>query len=82
MQFPLPEWVDRSKVGKLHTCSLCSSVWIFSIIYIIFGIDILPLIGLPSYPVVGGILSGGLLSFLVHLIEIGFREKFMGFTIE
>lgn len=82
MQFPLPKWIDDSRIGKLHTCSVCSGVWIFSTIFIIFRIDLLHLVGLAYYPIVGEILSGGVISYLVYLLELGFRERFMTVVIE
>ena len=82
MSFPLPLWVDMSRFGKLHTCSLCSSVWIFSIIFILFRVDLLFLFGLPVYPTVGEIISGGVIAYLVNLLEIGFFEKFLNIVIE
>ena len=81
-EFPTPEWFDQSRFGKLKYCTLCSGVWIYSAIFIIYGADILGMIGLPENRYIGGLLSGGLVSFVMYLLEIGFIERFMVITIE
>jgi hypothetical protein len=82
MEFPLPEWVDNSKFGKLHICRLCSGFWIYSFLFVVFGVDILEVLGFSRVFVLGGILSGGAITYLMDLLEIGFREKFMSIVIE
>ena len=82
MAFPLPEWMDNSKFGLLHTCEKCSGTWIYSILFTIFRIDLLHLLGLPYYPFVGEMVSGAAISFVVFLISVGFKETFMSFYIE
>lgn len=81
-EFPVPEWFEQSKFGKLRNCTQCSGTWIYSSLFIIFGVDILEILGLPSVQIIGGILSGGIVSFLMNLLELGWREKFMTITIE
>lgn len=88
-EFPLPEWVERSKFGKLHHCTQCAGVWIYSAIFILFGVDILGMLGLSGeflggnifYRVVAGALGGAIISFVMSLLEMGFRERFMTITI-
>ena len=82
MAFPLPEWMDNSRFGQLHTCEKCSGTWIYSVLFLIFRIDLLHLLGLPYYPFAGEIITGGLVSFLVFLLSVGFKEQYMSFTIE
>jgi len=90
-QFPLPEWVDNSKFGKLHHCTQCAGVWIYSFLFILFGVDILEMLGVNSkimagggniYRVIGGILGGAIISFVMSLLEAGWKERFMTITIE
>ena len=73
---------DNKFIGGLHQCDLCSGVYIFSIVFWIFGIDLLHLLDLPYLPGWGEILSGGMVSFLVHLITIGFKERFLSVIVE
>jgi len=89
-QFPLPEWVDNSKFGKLHHCGMCAGTWIYSFLFILFGVDILGMLGVDSIlggnsfllRVVSGAIGGAIISFLMSLLEAGFRERFMSITIE
>lgn len=84
-QFPLPEWVDNSKFGKLHHCTQCAGVWIYSILFILFRVDLLAMLGLSNVTggaIIGGFIGGAIISFVMSLLEIGFRERFMTITIE
>jgi hypothetical protein len=74
--------VDNSRLGKLHHCTECSGVWIYSALFVIFRVDILNMAGLPHVVVVNSIIGGAIISFLMNLLEIGFRERFMTITIE
>jgi hypothetical protein len=80
-KFPLPAWFENSKFGMLHHCTECAGVWIYSIIFLIFRVDILSMIGLPNV-FIGWFIGGALISFIMNLLEIGFRERFMTITIE
>jgi hypothetical protein len=83
MKFPLPKFVEKINfISKLHDCDLCSGVWIYSIIALIWKIDVTNLwFGLPYVFIVGEIVTGCLTSFLVHIFSIGFREKFLNVTV-
>ena len=89
-EFPLPLWIDRSKFGKLHHCTQCAGVWIYSALFILFGVDILGMLGLSGdflggntvYRVVSGAIGGAIISFVMSLLEIGFSERFMTINIE
>jgi hypothetical protein len=83
MEFPLPRWADSIEfIHKLHSCDLCSGVWGYTILFLIFNVDILQMLGLPHIIFIGGLLTGGAISFLVHLVTIGYRTKFSSIVIE
>lgn len=82
MEFPLPKAFDNGRFGKLHKCSLCSGQHIYFILFWIYGVDYLEMLGLPHIFIVGNFVSAGITTFLMHLLEIGFREKFITVTIE
>lgn len=82
MSFPIPESLEKSRLGKLHTCELCAGTWIYSILFALFGVDMLPLLGIQSLGYIGGLMTGGVISFIVFLISVGFREQYMSFYIE
>jgi hypothetical protein len=80
-KFPLPEWFDNSKFGKLHHCIECAGVYIYSILFLIFRVDILRMFGLPNL-YIGWFIGGALISFIMTTFEIGWRERFMTITID
>ena len=90
-RFPLPDKFDNSKFGKLHNCTECAGVWIYSILFILFGVDILGMLGLGTdflggniilHRVVSGAIGGAIISFIMALLETGFRERFLTIKIE
>lgn len=81
-KFPLPEWFDNSKFGMLHNCIECAGVWCYSVLFILFGVDILGMLGLPNLFIISGVIGGGLISFIMTTFEIGWRERFLTITID
>lgn len=85
-RFPLPEWVDNSRFGKLHHCTECAGVWIYSILFVLFRVDLLSMVGVPQAiaggNIIGGLIGGAIISFIMSLLEVGFRERFIRIVIE
>jgi hypothetical protein len=82
MEFPLPRRVDSIKFfHDLHVCDLCSGTWGFTILAWITKVDILQMLGFEHIDYIGWLVTGGAISFLVHLLVIGFREKFLSVVI-
>jgi hypothetical protein len=82
MEFPLPQRVDNIKfIHDLKQCDLCSGVWGYTILAWITKVDILQMLGFDYLGFIGGLLTGGVVSFFVHLLVIGFREKFLTVVI-
>jgi hypothetical protein len=83
MEFPLYGWINNKFVRGLHECDLCSGVWVYSFLFILFRVDLLNMLGIPkTHFIIAGILTGGAISFFVHLLSIGFKDKFMSIIIE
>lgn len=82
MEFPLPQRFDESKFGQLHRCSLCSGTWGFSIIFLIYGVDIFGMMGIQSNTWIGGFMTGGLVSFLFWVFEAGWKSRFETIILE
>ena len=59
---------------KLLRCDLCLGVWIYAILSGLFQIRLLEDVYF-YVPVISEIITGGVISYLVHLLIIGFREK-------
>lgn len=73
-KFPIPrKWKFFS---DLHECDLCSGVWIYFLAALIFRMDLLNLFGLPYFPILNEGVSGGIISFIVHIFSIGWKTKF------
>lgn len=60
---------------KLFECDLCLGVWVYVILALCFKMMILQDI-LPYVPFVTEVITGIVTSFLMHLLSIGYREKF------
>lgn len=76
-QFPLPVFLEKSKViEKLHNCDLCAGVWIYGLLGLFLGMDLLQVLGFSYIPLVSEAITGGLISFVVHIFSIGWKEKF------
>lgn len=76
-QFPLPRPIEKFKsIAKLHTCDLCAGVWIYGILSFFMGLSLLQVLGFEYVPVLNEVVTGGVVSFLVHIFTIGWKEKF------
>lgn len=76
--FPLPPAPNHIKkkylwqvVEKLHTCSLCAGTWLYAFLAIVVEAD---MSGVGS--LVTMVATGAVTSFVVHLLELGAKEKF------
>lgn len=77
MEFPLPQRVDNIKfIHDLHACDLCSGLYLFTILAWITKVDILQMLGFDYLVFLNYVLTGGIISFLVHLISLGWKAKF------
>ena len=71
-QFPLPSSLTKfESVNKLHTCDLCAGVHIYALMSWVMGLHFFGYM-----PVVSEYITGGVVSFAVHIFLIGWREKF------
>lgn len=77
MQFHLPKFVQKSEwFRKLHECDLCSGVWIFTVLSLSMGVDLLEVTGFGYIPLVGAIITGIVVSWLVHIFSLGWKAKY------
>jgi len=76
-QFPLPIRLENLQtIYKLHSCDLCSGVWLYGLLSFFMGVSLLTLLGLSYIPVASELITGGVVSFIVHIFSIGWRDKF------
>lgn len=60
---------------ELFSCDFCLGVWVYFILALIYGFDLFQGY-LPYVPIVTEFLGGLVISFVVHLVSIGWRDKF------
>lgn len=76
-QFPLPIKLENNQtIHKLHSCDLCSGVWVFGLLSYFMGLSLLTVFGFSYTPVVSELITGGIVSFAVHIFSIGWKSKF------
>lgn len=77
MKFQLPTKIENIKFIKiLHKCGLCSGVWLYTGLALFLQVDMLPLLEIKHIPVFGEFITGCIVSFIVHLISLGWNEQF------
>ena|SRR5574343_169561 len=72
-------WNDDTFLGKLFACDLCLGVWIYFFIALLLKINLFEEFG--YMPIVFEFFTGATMSFIVHLLTIGWRDKFSTFNI-
>jgi hypothetical protein len=76
-KFPLPQILEKSKtIKQWHECDLCMGVWVYGLLAFFLKVDILSVLGFIYIPFVSELLTGGAVSFVVHIFSIGWRDKF------
>ena len=63
----------RGYLQELFDCDLCSGVWAYFILALIMKINMYESF---YVPIVSEILTGASMSFIAHLIALGWKEKF------
>jgi uncharacterized membrane protein len=71
--FPLPHFLEKySVVKEWHSCDLCFGTWIYTGLAFFMKMNLFDW----YFPLVTELLVGGLISFIVHVFSIGWRDKF------
>jgi hypothetical protein len=75
----------RSKafLEELFGCDLCLGFWVYLILALVLqyaNIDV-NVVDIQYAPIISAIITGAITSFVVHLISIGWRDKFGTFEI-
>lgn len=77
MQFHLPKFLKKSDwFVKLHDCDFCSGVWAYSILSLFLGVDLLSVITYTYVPYVSQIVTGIVVSWLIHIFSLGWKAKY------
>lgn len=75
----------RSKeyLDKFFGCDLCFGFWVYFFLSVVFqdaNVDVY-IIDAIHAPIISAIITGAVTTFLVHLVVIGWRDKFSTFVI-
>jgi len=77
MQFPLPKKLEENKIiRKLHECDFCAGVWAYGILSYFMQLELLELLDFNYVPIISELITGVVISFLVHVFIIGWKAKF------
>jgi hypothetical protein len=76
MIFHLPKWMKNEWMEQLHGCDLCSGIWIYTILSFFLEVDLLDELGFGYIPVLGALITGIVISWLVHIFILGWKAKY------
>lgn len=77
MAFPLPQFLQKIKtIEYWHNCDLCFGVWLYGFLAYFMKMDLLSVVGFWHIPFISELVTGGVVSFIVHIWSIGWRDKF------
>ena len=76
-RFPLPKFLTKySWFVKLHDCSLCSGTWIYTILSLFLGVDLLSTLIFTYVPIVSEVVTGILISWVVYIFTLGWKSAY------
>lgn len=76
-RFPLPDFLERNKkIREWHGCGLCLGVWVYALFSYVLGVDVLQVLGISYIPLVSEFTTGGIVSFIVFIFSIGWKDYF------
>ena len=76
-KFPLPDFLEKNqKISDWHKCALCLGVWVYAAFAYILHIDVLQVLGNSYIPIVSEFVTGGIVSFIVFIFSIGWKDYF------
>ena len=77
MLFHFPRWMKRYEwLNKLHECDHCSGIYVYSILSFFTELDLLDVAGFGYIPIVGALVTGIIISWLVHIFILGWKAKY------
>ncbi len=69
--FPPLKKIKWKFLQELLECDLCTGVWVYTPLCFIFHVSLVD----PYFPIISELLTGAFSSLLMHIISIGWREK-------
>ena len=68
--FPPLKKIKWKFLREMLECDLCTGFWVYTILCFTFNVNLTP-----EFPVVSQVLTGAFSSLLMHIISIGWKEK-------
>lgn len=82
-KFPLPQALSKRKfIVDLHDCALCSGVWVYTGLSFLLRVNVFEEFGLGYVLFLSELVTGCAISYVVHLINVGFTEYHTTVIIE
>jgi len=76
-RFELPGFIKKYKwFVKLHDCDLCSGVWIYTILSLFLGVDLLSTLIFTYVPFVSQIVTGIIVSWVMWIFTLGWHSAY------
>lgn len=76
-KLPLPDFLEKNiKIKQLHECPLCLGVYLYAGLAYVMSVDVLQVLGISHIPLVSEIVTGGVVSFIVFIFGIGWKDYF------
>lgn len=77
MLFHFPRFLKKYEwLNELHKCDLCSGCYIYSILSFFMETDLLDATGFGYIPIVGAVVTGIIVSWIVHIFTLGWKAKY------
>lgn len=76
---PLADSKNRF-MRSVWNCDLCAGVWVYTFLSAVMGEVLFR--GIFYFPFVSELATGGITSFVIHLISLGWKSKFEVLVIE
>lgn len=80
MKFAEDNEIGSKFIRKLLSCGLCWGFWVYSLLSLLLGERLF--VEFFYIPVISELATGGIVSLIIHLITLGWREQFEVITIE
>lgn len=74
LQFIGRWFMEGGFLHDLFQCDLCLGVWVYTILAGLFRFNLLH--EFFYFPVISELVTGGVMSFIVHLLRVGFETQF------
>jgi hypothetical protein len=69
-------WQEGEFLQEMFSCDLCLGVWIYTLLAILFDMNLFGIIMIAKMDIIGWFLTGAATSFIMHVFLLGWKIKF------